>query len=76
MESIRTEAGTLRCACGKTGKVFACIGSYERDGKMYGTFAGFCDECYDQRSDDATRAFQEAVRCLDKRQNEKQPRMF
>ena len=45
----RTEAGTLQCPCGKPGKIFILLDTYEKDEKQYGDFAGYCsEECKDQ----------------------------
>jgi hypothetical protein len=44
----RTDAGTLRCPCGKPGKIFTILSVYDKDGKRFGDFAGYCsEECKD-----------------------------
>ena len=47
----RTEAGTLQCPCGKPGKIFILLSTYEKDGKKYGDFAVYCsEECKDSNT--------------------------
>jgi hypothetical protein len=47
----RTASGTLQCPCGKPGTIFTIIGVYEKDGKQYGDFVGYCCESHKEDHD-------------------------
>jgi hypothetical protein len=34
----------LQCPCGLPGKIFTILSVYEKDGKSYGDFGGYCSE--------------------------------